>query len=175
MKERSERRSRKDELKENDSFMRNSLKPRVILFGLVIAYFILSLITITSFTRENPFVEAPRWYFGVAITQPLILLLGAACLPIDRYWSHVVAVLLVGIIIYANVYRAFVGISYAHGIPILGISAARIWFQVMSSTQLLNTGLAAAITATSIIQLSRRLARRSHDATTTAGESPTIS
>lgn len=157
MRQRSyEKSSRERQCRLTGRIIKNFLKPRVVLFSLAMSYFCVSLITITSFIRENPFLGAG--FLGVAMRQPLSLLLGAACLLLNRSWSLLVGVLLAGTIVYPNIYSNFVGIYYAHGIPMLSVGAVRIWFEIMSSTQLINTGLAIAIAATAVIQLSLRFA-----------------
>lgn len=150
------------------------LKPKAMLFGLVMFHFVVRLISVIRFQAENEFIVASGWDPVVAMTRPFLLLLGSVCLFIDRLWSCVVAILLAGNIIYSNGYRGLAGISYAHGIPMFGVGALRIWFEIMNTTQIINTGLAVVILIFGMIQLSRRLARRILGATTTEAQSPTI-
>lgn len=150
------------------------LEPKAILFGFVIFYFIVRLISAIRLERENAFVVGAGWDPIVAMTRPFLLLVGALCVFIDRSWSHGLAILLVGNIIYSNVYLALVGISYAHGIPMFGVGALRIWLEIMSGTQIINTGLAVIILIFGLVQLPRRIARRIHNATTTEAQSTMI-
>ncbi len=103
---------------------------------------------------------AAGWDPVVAMTRPFLLLLGSVCLLIDRFWSNVLAILLAGNIIYSNGYRGLVGISYAHGIPMFGVRALRIWFEIMGPTQIINTGLAVVIVIFGIVQLSSWLLQK---------------
>lgn len=149
------------------------LKPKAILFGFVLFHFVVRLIFVMSLQGGNAFVVAAGWDPVVAMARPFLLLVGAVCLFIDRLWSYVLAILLAGNIIYSNGYRGLVGISYAHGIPMFGVGALRIWFETMSLTQIINSGLAVVILTFGIVQLSRWLAHRIRRATTTEAGSAT--
>jgi hypothetical protein len=149
------------------------LKPETILFGFVLFYFVIELVSVIQFQRENAFVTVAGWNPIIAITRPFLLLVGAICLLIDRPWSFVLAILVGISIIYPNVYLAFVGIAHAHGIRPFSIGAIKIWLEVMGGRQIVNTALALVILSFSLVRVYLCTVRRIRNATTTKVESTT--
>src|SRR5947209_4132779 len=103
------------------------LDARTLVVGLALLHFVAEMVSVIRFERESAFIP-DHWNPVTIMPSPFLLLLGSVFLLLDRSWSYVLAILLAGNIVYSNIYRGLVGISYAHGVPVFSLRAARIWF-----------------------------------------------
>ena len=144
-------------------------RPDAILFGFAVFYFLLQLLLVVRLNQQNAFAVAAGLNPIVVITQPLLLLVGAICLLIDRRWSYLVALMLAISLIYSNVYLVLIGISHTHGVQPFGRVAFRLLLEIMSGTQFVNTGVAIVILIFSLARHSRWIPRRMRDVTIGTG------
>ena len=105
------------------------------------------------FSRSVGFVRRSMAY-------PLLLLLSCVLILIGRFVTLGLAMTIGAGVIYAIGYRGLVGVSNTHdgAVPILG--TLRIWFDVMPTNLIVQTGLAVVILVLGTAQLSRLLRKR---------------
>ncbi|MGH9966660.1 MAG: hypothetical protein ACREBG_02340 [Pyrinomonadaceae bacterium] len=140
-------------------FLKRLLQPQFVLFGITLVYFLSTLIVVFG-EKNNEFLVNQWAFVKTAMIYPFLLLLGCVLILIGRFATLGVALTIAVYVIYAIAYRGFVGVlntNEAAG-PILG--TLRIWFDVMPTNLIVQTGLALVILVVSIAQLSRLVRKR---------------
>lgn len=138
---------------------RRLLEPRAVIAGIALLHLVITSVWVS------------RWYeaFGKGPTDvypdhllvlPLILLLAAVMLLIRKWWSHLLALVASGWVIYFVGFLGFSSIARAHDQPLFSLWVARVWFiqkSAVQSQELLQLSLASVVLLFALAGLYRNL------------------
>lgn len=129
------------------SYLQSLVEARGIIFGLALLHLIAILTWVSRWYQE--FGHGPiNVYPNSILIVPIVLLVAASMLLIRRWWSHLLALVLSGWVLYWLCYVGLRQISLAHDVPLLGAASLRLWLVQKYEGQpqeLLQMGLALVI------------------------------
>jgi hypothetical protein len=107
--------------------------------GIILAVSLLQLIVI-SLGVSRWYEELGRrpsdFYPNAELNIPIVLVLASVMLLISRWWSHLIAFVVSGWVIYFLGYVALRAASKARDVPLLSSEAVRVWFAAKSNWQI---------------------------------------
>lgn len=139
--------------------LKRILEPQSLLFGITLIYFLFRLVVVMG-QVGNAFIVDQRGFVWRAIAYPLLLLVSGILILIGRLATIIFAIAIAGSLIYLIGYRGLGGVSYAHDVGALTLTALRIWVDTTPINLILQSGLSVVICFVGTVQLSRLLIKK---------------
>ncbi len=116
-------------------YFRALFEVRAIILGVSLLELIVVSVRVSRWYEE--FGERPGdFYPNVELNIPILLVLASVMLLISRWWSHLIAFVVSGWVIYFLGYVALRAASKARDVPLLSSEAVRVWFAAKSNWQI---------------------------------------
>ena len=124
--------------------LKRILEPQYVLLGVTLIHFLSTLVIVLG-QKGNVFIVDQWGFFLRAMAYPLLLLFSCFLILTGRLGTIGLAMMIASSLFYILGYRGLFGVSYAHDVDAISVTALRIWLDVTPTNLVVQTVLAAVI------------------------------